>query len=53
LASDNPKTFVNETDIPLPTTSSEVEEYAPLIQNLSRRELEVIEAILAGNVSHK
>jgi len=28
-------------------------DYTPFVQHLSRRELEVIEAILAGNVSHK
>jgi len=30
-----------------------VSDYTPFIQHLSRRELEVIEAVLAGNVSHK
>jgi DNA-binding CsgD family transcriptional regulator len=38
---------------PLPTTSVKTDKYTPFIQHLSRRELEVIEAILAGNVSHK
>jgi DNA-binding NarL/FixJ family response regulator len=37
----------------LPTTASEGVRYAPFIQYLSKRELEVVEAILAGNVSHK
>jgi len=34
-------------------TESPLSEYTPFIQLLSRRELEVIEAILAGNVRHK
>jgi DNA-binding CsgD family transcriptional regulator len=34
-------------------TESPVSDYTPFIQLLSRRELEVIEAILAGNVRHK
>jgi DNA-binding CsgD family transcriptional regulator len=29
------------------------DEYTPFIQHLSRRELEVIEAVIAGNVSYK
>ena len=33
--------------------AAKVADYTPFIQRLSRRELEVIEAILAGNVSHK
>ena len=40
----------NETDNPL---SLKDDRYTPFIQLLSRRELEVIEAILAGNVRHK
>jgi DNA-binding CsgD family transcriptional regulator len=53
LASDNLITFVKETDSPPSTTTSEVVEYAPFIQYLSKRELEVIEAVLAGNLSYK
>jgi len=34
-------------------SAAKVVDYTPFIQRLSRRELEVIEAILAGNVSHK
>jgi DNA-binding CsgD family transcriptional regulator len=34
-------------------TADNVSDHTPFIQDLSRRELEVIEAILAGNVSHK
>ena len=43
---------INETESPLPF-DRKVDEYAPLIQCLSRRELEVVEAVLAGNVSYK
>jgi DNA-binding CsgD family transcriptional regulator len=53
LASDNLTTFVKETDSPLPATASEVVEYAPFIQYLSKRELEVIEAVLTGHLSYK
>jgi len=35
------------------TAGVKTDEYAPFIQHLSRRELEVIEAVLAGNVSYK
>jgi DNA-binding CsgD family transcriptional regulator len=53
LSSDNLTTFVKETDSSLPTTASEVVEYAPFIQDLSKRELEVVEVVLAGNLSYK
>jgi len=46
LTTDNLKAELNITESPL-------YEYTPFIQLLSRRELEVIEAILAGNVRHK
>jgi DNA-binding CsgD family transcriptional regulator len=46
LTTDNLKSGSNVTESPL-------SEYTPFIQLLSRRELEVIEAILAGNVRHK
>jgi DNA-binding CsgD family transcriptional regulator len=47
LTLDNPAAVLKETESPLPG------KYAPFIQNLSRRELEVIEAVLNGNVRHK
>ena len=47
LTLDNPAAGIKETESPLP------DKYAPFLQNLSRRELEVIEAVLAGNVSYK
>jgi hypothetical protein len=37
LTSDNLTTFVKKTDSPLPATASEVVEYAPFIQYLSKR----------------
>ena len=46
LTTDNLKADLNITESPL-------YEYTPFIQLLSRRELEVIEAILAGNVRYK
>jgi len=46
LTADNLTAVSNITEIPKA-------EYTPFIQLLSRRELEVIEAILAGNVRHK
>jgi DNA-binding CsgD family transcriptional regulator len=47
LTLDNPAAGIKETESPLPG------KYTPFIQHLSRRELEVIEAILNGNVRHK
>ena len=47
LTVDNPAAGKKETKSPLSS------KYAPFIQHLSRRELEVIEAILNGNVRHK
>jgi DNA-binding CsgD family transcriptional regulator len=52
LTLDNPAAGIKETEGPL-LHDHKVDEYAPLIQCLSRRELEVIEAVLAGNVSYK
>jgi len=53
LAKDNLTVSINETESPLPLKAEEAAQYTPFIQLLSRRELEVIEAILAGNVRHK
>jgi DNA-binding CsgD family transcriptional regulator len=53
LASDNPVVVEKETDTLLPLSASEGVEYAPFIKHLSKRELEVIEAVLAGNLSYK
>ena len=53
LARDNSAVGLNEAENPLLLKAEEATQYAPYIQLLSRRELEVIEAILAGNVRHK
>jgi len=45
--------LIKITENSLSSTSENTDKYTPFIQHLSRRELEVIEAILAGNVSHK
>jgi DNA-binding CsgD family transcriptional regulator len=47
LAIDNPAAVIKETESQLSS------KYTPFIQHLSTRELEVIEAVLAGNVSYK
>jgi DNA-binding CsgD family transcriptional regulator len=47
LTLDNPVAGIKETESPLS------DKYTPFIQRLSKRELEVIEAVLAGNVSYK
>jgi len=44
---------INVTEDPLSLKTEKDGKYTPFIQLLSRRELEVIEAILAGNVRHK
>jgi DNA-binding CsgD family transcriptional regulator len=38
---------------PMPLAAVKVDEYKQLIQQLSRRELDVVEAVLAGNYSYK
>jgi DNA-binding CsgD family transcriptional regulator len=53
LTLDNPTANTKESESPLSLTTVKVEKFKPFIQHLSRRELEVIEAVLAGNVSHK
>jgi len=53
LAADNLTAGLNETESPLSLKAENNDKYAPLIQRLSRRELEVIEAVLAGNVRYK
>jgi DNA-binding CsgD family transcriptional regulator len=53
LAADNLTAESNETESSLSLKAEKCDKYAPFIQLLSRRELEVIEAILAGNVRYK
>jgi len=53
LATGNLTASLNVTKSPLPLKAESDDKYTQFIQLLSRRELEVIEAILAGNVSHK
>jgi len=53
LARGNHTDELRKTTSPLPLTASEGEKYAPFIQQLSKRELEVVETVLAGNVSYK
>jgi len=53
LATDNLDVESKVTENPLSLKAEKDDKYAPFIQLLSRRELEVIEAILAGNVRHK
>jgi len=50
---DDSAAVIKETEIPSSQTETKVNEYAQFVQLLSKRELEVIEAILAGNVRHK
>jgi DNA-binding CsgD family transcriptional regulator len=52
LTKDNLTAEKKETESAL-SHDRELEEYTKFIQHLSRRELEVIEALLAGNVSYK
>ena len=53
LARDNLKTVLDKTESPTSLKAEKDTQYTPYIQLLSRRELEVIEAVLAGNVRHK
>ena len=53
LAADNLTAGLNETESPLSLKAENNDKYTPFIQRLSRRELEVIEAVLAGNVRYK
>ncbi|MDR2596307.1 MAG: LuxR C-terminal-related transcriptional regulator [Treponema sp.] len=53
LAADNLTADLNVTERPLSLKAEKNDKYVQFIQRLSRRELEVIEAILAGNVRHK
>jgi DNA-binding CsgD family transcriptional regulator len=53
LITDNLTVSIKGTENPLSATGVKADKYTPFIHRLSRRELEVIEAILAGNVSHK
>jgi DNA-binding CsgD family transcriptional regulator len=52
LTLDNHPAGIKETKNPLPQ-DSKVDKYRSFIQRLSRRELEVIESVLAGNISYK
>ena len=51
LTADNSSSAVKNTETQ--TSVEKFDKYTPFIQLLSRRELEVIESILAGNVSYK
>jgi len=51
LTKDNLYSGIKNTENQLSTVKDF--DYAPFVKHLSRRELEVIEAVLAGNVSHK
>jgi len=53
LTRDNLTDGLNVTESPLSLKAEKDDKYMPFIQLLSRRELEVIEAILAGNFRHK
>jgi DNA-binding CsgD family transcriptional regulator len=53
LAKDNLTAGIKENGSTSTLTAEKVDKYTPFIQLLSRRELEVIEAVLAGNVRHK
>jgi DNA-binding CsgD family transcriptional regulator len=53
LTTENLTGGLNVTESPLPLKAEEGTQYTQFVQLLSRRELEVIEAILAGNVRHK
>jgi len=52
LTLDNQAAVIKETGSPL-STAVKVDEYTQFMQHLSRRELEVIEAVLAGKASYK
>jgi len=51
LTADNSSTVIKNTETQI--SAAKNDKYIPFIQLLSRRELEVIETILAGNVSYK
>jgi len=53
LTTENSTTGKKEIENPTLLTSSKDAGYAPFVQQLSKRELEVVEAVLAGNVSYK
>ena len=52
LTKDNLTAEMKETESAL-SQDRKIDEYAKFIKNLNRRELEVIEAVLAGNLSYK
>jgi len=53
LAKENLSSNINYAENTSPLSTAQVDKYTPFLQQLSKRELEVIESILAGNVSHK
>jgi DNA-binding CsgD family transcriptional regulator len=53
LTTDNLTADLKDTGSSLSLKAEKNDKYTPYIQLLSRRELEVIEAVLAGNVRHK
>jgi len=52
LSKDNSTSVINNTES-TSLSALKADKYAPFIQLLSRRELEIIEAVLAGNVRYK
>jgi len=53
LTAENLSAGTKTTENASSLSTAKVDKYTPFIPHLSRRELEVIEAILAGNISHK
>jgi DNA-binding CsgD family transcriptional regulator len=53
LTKENLTAVIQEKENPLPSAPLKANEYKPFIQQLSRRELDVVEAVLAGNYSYK
>jgi DNA-binding CsgD family transcriptional regulator len=53
LTKENLPAGIQETVNPLPLADVKIDEYKKFTQHLSRRELDVVEAVLAGNFSYK
>jgi len=53
LTAENVSAGMKSLEDPSLLLTTQADKYAPFIPKLSKRELEVIEAVLAGNVSHK